>query len=212
MEENYRRLQSEMLHSDELNKTQLSQLQIRVDELTRELASSEHHLLEASEKLNHLQLKQQQQHRKQDEEAHQTNLKTTVTRLKGYQTGAGWLKARGQQHGQQQVVCNLEPPLLLSLQHVRHQMALNQQTLSLKLLNQSKQIQRKLNELELKVDRIQDDGSWRRSWQTNAQSNASVNVEIGLLNGVTAMEENVVGKLEEADKCLPVKSTETTNS
>lgn len=149
LELNYKQLQSELLKCDELHKNELNRLQAKVDELNRELLKSELSLVEAREKL---QEQQENSYNNSNHSTSQTNNKSKAL--------TNWLKATSQMNqnsqlggGQSQVLAS--KPLLLSMHHVKHTIAMNQQTLSLKLLNHSKQIQRKLNELESKVDKIQ---------------------------------------------------------
>lgn len=163
LEISYKRLQVDLAASREQHKLELAQVQARVDELTRELAASERRLAEMRDKLFSHELKDesevaveaQQQQQQQDRQPQATQQKQQHLHRSllhnNNQTSQkvllnSWLRANTGQ-------VNHHQPLML-IQHVK-QHSVNQQTLSLKLLNQSKQIQRKLNELELKVDQIQ---------------------------------------------------------
>lgn len=146
LEISYKRLQVDLAASREQHKLELAQVQARVDELTRELAASERRLAEMRDKLFTYELgggPEVLAHRKPERPKQHGGAASSPGQKALLNS---WLRANtGQTHHHQ--------PLML-IQHVK-QHSINQQTLSMKLLNQSKQIQRKLNELELKVDQIQ---------------------------------------------------------
>lgn len=136
LEISYKRLQVDLAASQDQHKFELAQVQARVEELTRELADSERRLAEMRAKLAECE----------QPRPRPSSIRTPSCTQKPESQKAllnCWLRA-GQHHHQ---------PLML-IQHVKQHSA-GQQGLGLKLLNQSKQIQRKLNELELKVDQIQ---------------------------------------------------------
>lgn len=178
LELTYARLQNDLVKRDELNRSEAGRLQARIEELQHQLAASELKLLEARDRLLEFeqQSRQQQQQQQQQQEQQRTSanmsprdaqITTTTTTtttttdernqlcnlsapLGTTKPAGSWLKQINQQQQQK--------PLFL-MHHVRHTLVANQQTIGLKLLNQSKQIQRKLNELELKVDKINQPAS-----------------------------------------------------
>lgn len=166
LEMSYSRLQAELAKLDVSHKSDLARLQVRIEELTRDLAASERRLEEASDKLHHLEASnnskpdQSELGQAKPDELAPKEEQTIIGRTGAQTKPPNWLRGSPNQqpHQQQQVShshSNLHhhQPLLL-MHHVKHTLVANQQTLGLKLLNHSKQIQRKLNELELKVDKI----------------------------------------------------------
>lgn len=142
------RLRDELEKCQEAHKSDMGRMKVRSDALSRELLVKEAKLVELRDKMakyEELLLRQQQQ---QHLHYHSAQTRSASKALNC------WLK----QVGQQSAIngSSFHQPALLPMSHIKqtlHSVA-NQQHVSLKLLNHSKQIQRKLNELELKVDKI----------------------------------------------------------
>ena len=149
LESSYKRLQGELAKCDELHRSDLNRWQLKVEELSRSLAQNELKLREAREKLLKYEEQLARQVAQRDQSQSQGRalswlVKSNVT-----------LPPEGQPVGHQHNNLSHHQPPLLLMHHVKHTLAVSQKTLGAKLLTHSKQIQRKLNELELKVDRIQ---------------------------------------------------------
>lgn len=161
LELSYKRLQNDLVEGDELLKSDLARLQLKVDELTKELSANERKLIEAQDRLAKFEVEKEENLKARStietpnwlrvsQEVATNNVKTT--NLTSSSTTKTTLTTAHHQPPNQLHHHHHQP--LLLMHHVKHTLAVNQQTLGLKLLNHSKQIQRKLNELELKVDKI----------------------------------------------------------
>lgn len=139
------RWHAETLRLGERHQSELARLEGQVFELRGELEASQVKLAETEEKLFQYECKLDEKHMENSERDEAASSRSSNQRSRGL---TNWLISR-QKH--------YESPIVFvsnSKQMALRFAATHQQQLESKLLSQGKQIQRKLNELELKVDSI----------------------------------------------------------